>query len=243
MSDSRPEILAIIPARGGSKGIPDKNIALLAGRPLLAYTADAVLNSRMITRAVLSSDSECIIDVGLKCGLDAPFVRPSELAGDETPALSVVRHAVDWLKTHDNYDPDYIVLLQPTSPLRTALHVDAALGKFVGSGADSIVSVVKVPHNCSPYSVMIPEMVDGKLVLKPFMHYDERKNLRQQKPVVYARNGAAIYAFTRKCLLDKGSMYGDCILGYEMDKFESIDVDCLWDMELCEYILKRKNKN
>ena len=231
------EILAIIPARGGSKGIPNKNIVELNGRPLIEYTIRAAHASRLITRTILSTDSQAVRAVGRRCGVEIPFVRPAELATDKTPALPVIRHAIEWLGEHEQYAPDYIVLLQPTSPLRTAEHIDAALTRLIESNADSIVSVVKVPHNFNPYSVM--KLDQGHLT--PFLAYDEKNNLRQLKPVFYGRNGAAIYAFTTACLLSKNSIYGDTILAYEMDKAASVDIDDEMDLQFCEFLMQRLN--
>ena len=228
------KILGIIPARGGSKGIPQKNIYPLCGKPLIAYTIDAARGSRYLTRTILTSDSEEIIGVARKYGVEAPFVRPKDLALDDTPALPVIQHAVRCLEEKENYRPDYIVLLQPTSPLRTSKHIDEALEKLIDSGADSIVSVVKVPHNCNPYSVMRLE----NNYLKSFVAYDETNNIRQQKPVFFARNGAAVYAFTYECLIKKNSIYGEKILAYEMTRKESIDIDDFLDLKICEMIMQ-----
>lgn len=227
-------VLSIIPARGGSKGIPKKNIYPLCGKPLIAWTIEAAKGSKYISRTILSSDSSEIIKVAGRYGVEAPFVRPNELAKDDTPALPVIQHTVNWLKVNEDYIPDYIVLLQPTSPLRTSRHIDEALEKLINSDADSIVSVVKAPHQFNPHSIM--EMKNG--FLKPFLKYDERKNIRQLKPVFYARNGAAIYAFTYECLMKKNSIYGDKILAYEMSREESIDIDDLLDLTICEMLLK-----
>ncbi len=193
------KILAIVPARGGSKGIPQKNIYPLCNKPLIYYTIKAVQKSKMITRAILSSDSEEILNLSADYGLEAPFVRPAELAQDDTPALPVIKHAVQWLEENDNYRADYIILLQPTSPLRTEKHIDEALAKLLNSDADSVVSVVEAPHNCTPNSIM---KLEGKY-LSSYLPSDENFHLRQLKPVYYARNGAAIYAFTYNCLMKK----------------------------------------
>jgi len=195
-------ILAIVPARGGSKGIPRKNLYPLCNRPLIYYTIKAIQKSKMITRAILSTDSEEILK-------------------------------------SENYRADYIILLQPTSPLRTEIHIDEALSKLISSDADSIVSVVKAPHNCTPNSIM---KLEGKY-LSPFLPLDENLNLRQLKPVFYARNGAAIYAFTYSCLMNRRSIYGDKILPYFMEKECSIDVDDLFDLKLCELILSSMKLN
>ncbi len=226
-------ILAIVPARGGSKGIPRKNIYPLCDRPLIYYTIKAIQKSEMITRAIISTDSKEILNIATGYGLEAPFVRPAELAQDDTPALPVVRHAIEWLAETENYRADYIILLQPTSPLRTENHIDEALTKLIRSGADSVISVVEIPHNFTPGSIM---KLEGEH-LSPYLPMDESCNLRQLKPVFYARNGAAIYAFTYSCLMDKHSIYGEKILPYLMGKECSIDVDDLFDLKLCELIL------
>ena len=228
--------LAIIPARGGSKGIPNKNIYPLIDKPLIAWTIEEIKKSKMITRSILSSDSINIINIAKKYGLEAPFIRPDDISSDTTPMLSVLIHAVKYMAANFEFKPDYIILLQPTSPLRTAEHIDEALDILLNSDADSIVSVVKVPHNYNPYSVM--ELKNN--YLRSFLEYDESDNLRQQKPVFYARNGAAIYAFTYECLMEKNSIYGDKILPYEMDREDSIDIDEIIDLELCEYFLKKR---
>ncbi len=234
----KKEILAIIPARGGSKGIPLKNILPLAGVPLIQYTIEAAKNSRLITRSVLSSDSSRIIDVARKAGLEAPFVRPAELAADDTPALPVIRHAVQTLLDEEGYRPEIVVLLQPTSPLRRAEHIDQALERLLDSDADSIVSVVKAPHNFNPYSIL---SFDGERLF-PFLPMDEAKNLRQMKPDFYGRNGAAVYAFTFKCLMEKNSLYGKKNLGYVMDREDSIDIDSPLDLFIAEAIIMRRRE-
>lgn len=233
------EILGIIPARGGSKGIPGKNLHPLAGRPLIAHTIEAALNSRLLTRTILSSDCPEIMAVARGLGLEAPFPRPAALADDDTPMLPVIRHALDTLRESEGYEPEYIVLLQPTSPLRQARHIDEALAKLLASDADSLVSVVKAPHQYAPTSVMVLEEGDR---LRPYLPIDEARNLRQWKPTFYARNGAAIYAFTRQCLLERGSIYGETILAYVMNREDSVDVDEMLDLRICEMLLRERTR-
>jgi CMP-N-acetylneuraminic acid synthetase len=139
-------VLAVIPARAGSKGIPGKNIRPLNGRPLLAYSVDAARESRTVTRVVVSTDDEEIARVAREAGAEVPFLRPAALAGDAVPMLDTLQQVVAALKSADAYCPDIIVLLQPTSPLRTAAHVDAAVTLLLETSADSVVSVVDVPH-------------------------------------------------------------------------------------------------
>ena len=230
-------ILAIIPARGGSKGIPRKNIKLLVGKPLLAYTVEAALVSTYLARIVLSTEDKEIADVGKKFGADVPFLRPVELAQDDTPALPVFQHVIRELGIRENYQPDIIVILQPTSPLRDAQHIDEAIEIFLQSQADSLVSVVEVPHNMNPYSVMKLE-TDGSIT--SFLPYDETKNIRQIKPKFYARNGAAIYICTYDCLMRRNSLYGNKTIPYFMKKEESFDIDDQVDWEIIETFISSK---
>ena len=230
------EILAIIPARGGSKSIPNKNMKLLRGKPLIEYTIRSSKNSIFIRRIILSSDDNHIISYCRSRGIEVPFIRPERLARDDTPMLEVIVHALNFLKEKENYIPEYIILLQPTSPLRTSRHIDESLKTLLDSCTDSIVSVVEVPHNFNPYSAM---EFDGKY-LKPFLDFKESNNLRQKKPKFYARNGPAILAFTYDCLMNKKSMYGDKILPYFMKREESIDIDEEFDFKMAEYIMKQQ---
>jgi CMP-N,N'-diacetyllegionaminic acid synthase len=226
-------VLAVIPARGGSKGIPHKNVRPLAGRPLLAYTADAVRASRTITRAIVSTDDAAIAAAARDLGLEVPFMRPEDLSGDATPMLPVLQHAVREMGQR-GCAVDAVVLLQPTSPLRRAEHVDAAVELLESSGADTVVSVVEVPHQFNPVSVMRLEndrlvpFVEGPLVLR-----------RQDKPRVFARNGPAVLA-VRTSVLQRGALYGEDVRPLLMTPEDSLDVDTLDDLELVEYFLNRR---
>ena len=146
--------LGIIPARGASKGIPGKNIINVAEKPLLQYTIEAAQKSKFLNRVLLSTDDKKIAEVGKIFCVEVPFMRPTKLAQDDTPAIDVILHALDWLKQNDSYQPDAVVLLQPTSPLRTEKHIDKAIQLFLDKNADTVVSVVEVPHNYSPYKLM-----------------------------------------------------------------------------------------
>jgi CMP-N-acetylneuraminic acid synthetase len=230
------EILALITARGGSKSIPGKNLAPLLGKPLLAYTCEAALGSQLVTRTVLSTDDEEIAAVGRACGVEVPFMRPAELARDETPSLPVVQHALHTLSQKESYRPDIIALLQPTSPLRQAHHIDEALNLLIETGADSVVSVVAVPHQFSPTSVM--QIVNGRLL--PFIKGEGTRILRRQdKPQVYARNGPAILAMLHDTVAKKHSMFGDECVAYIMDKYSSVDIDTPEDLAYAEFLMKR----
>jgi CMP-N-acetylneuraminic acid synthetase len=227
------QVLGVIPARGGSKGILNKNLALVGGRPVLAYTADAVRQSARLTRAIVSTDDEKIADAARSLGLDVPFLRPSSLAADDTPMLPVLSHALDALKS-DGFAADVVVLLQPTSPLRRGEHIDAAIDLLEASGADSVVSVVEVPHQFNPVSVM---RVDGNR-LHPFLE-GSSVTRRQDKPRLYARNGPAVLA-VRADVISGGSLYGTDSRALVMSAEDSLDVDTAWDLSLVECALSAR---
>ena len=227
------DVLGLIPARGGSKGIPRKNLASLAGRPLLSYTAEAARASRRLTRVVLSTDSPEIAAAGVALGLDVPFMRPAALSADDTPMLPVLQHALETLAA-SGFAAEVVVLLQPTSPLCRAEHIDAAIDLLESSGADSVVSVVEVPHQFHPLSVMT---IDGGQ-LQPFSD-GPTVTRRQDKPRVYARNGPAVLAVQAAVLRD-GSLYGSDTRPFVMSPRESLDIDDAWDLELADLILSKR---
>jgi CMP-N-acetylneuraminic acid synthetase len=212
-------VLGLIPARGGSKGIPRKNLAQVGGKPLLAWTVEAARAASELTRVVVSTDDD---EIAAAAGVEV-LRRPAELAADDTPMLDVVRHAVAELS------PDVVVLLQPTSPLRRAEHVDAAVRLLLESGADGIVSVVAVPHRYSPEALM--DVVDGRVVARG------NARTRQQKGLVYARNGPAVLAVRSDRLGD--DLYGGDCRPYLMDERNSLDVDDSFDLELADLLLRR----
>jgi CMP-N-acetylneuraminic acid synthetase len=234
------DIVALIPARGGSKSIPHKNITPLAGRPLLAYTAEAAQESRYLTRILLSTDDEAIAQVGRECGIEVPFKRPPELARDYTTSLAVAQHTIRWLEEHDNWKPDILVLLQPTSPLRRSHHIDEALDRMLEAGADTVVSVVEVPHRYSPYSVM--ELRDGNLenFWREPLPFDRYR--RQNMPTFYARNGPAILATRVPVLFEHQSFYGPRVVPYVMPDHESVDIDGPDDLRLAEWLLGQREQ-
>jgi CMP-N,N'-diacetyllegionaminic acid synthase len=212
-------ILAIVPARGGSKGVPGKNIRKLAGRTLLDYTALAARESGVIDRIVLSTDSEEIADVGKRAGLEVPFMRPAALAQDDTPMLPVIQHAIDSLAA-EGWTTDVIVLLQPTSPLRRSSHVRDAVKLLHESTADSVVTVIEVPRHLSPDYVM--RIDDG--VLRPFLHEGARVTRRQDARPAYSREGT-VYACWHATLERFGNIYGDRCQPLMLDPADSLSID------------------
>ena len=224
-------VLGIVPARGGSKGMPDKNLRVVGGQSLLARTAAAARDSRLLTRTVLSTDSPAIAEAGRAVGLDVPFLRPAELAADDTPILPVLRHMTAALGA-EGFRADAVVLLQPTSPFRRAEHIDAAVRLLHESGADSVVSVVEVPHQFNPVSAMT--MQDGRL--QPFVP-GPLITRRQDKPLVFARNGPAVLA-VRTDTLERGELYGADCRAVVMTAADSVDIDDELDLAWADYLAR-----
>lgn len=225
-------VLGLVPARGGSKGVPGKNVRLLAGRPLLEYTRRAAVESGVIDRLVLTTDSETIAAVGRGLGLEVPFIRPASLAEDDTPMLPVVQHAVAALEA-SGWFPEIVVLLQPTAPLRRPDHVATAVNLLRSSGADAVASVVEVPRHMSPDYVMRIE--HGRL--RPFLPGGERITRRQDARRAYARDGT-VYAFWRDTVMLKQSLYGDDCRALVLEARESLTLDTPGDWDEAEARLK-----
>ena len=216
----RVDVLGLIPARGGSKGITRKNLALVGGKPLLEWTVAAARHSTELTRFVVSTDDD---EIAAAAGADV-LRRPAELAQDDTPMIDVVRHAVDELA------PEVVVLLQPTSPLRRAEHIDAAVRLLLDSGADSVVSVVAVPHRYVPEALM--DLRDGRVVPRAAVQS------RHEKPIAYARNGPAVLAVRVTSIRD--DLFGRDCRPYVMDERDSLDVDTAFDLELADVLLRTR---
>jgi len=232
------KFLAIIPARGGSKGIPNKNSVDVAGKPLIQYTIEAALKSKCLDRFIISTDDKKIVKVGKNCGVKVPFMRPGELAQDDTPAIDVVLHTLDWLKQNNSYEPDVVVYLQPTSPLRTEKHIDEAIRLYVNKHADTVVSVIEVPHNFSPYKLL--KLDQEKLVDFWKEPIDFNRYQRQEVPKLYARNGPAILITKTDVIRKEKTFYGAKVLPFIMSKEVSIDIDDELDLRLVSLLLTDK---
>lgn len=230
MIDGR-KVLAIIPARGGSKGLPGKNIKMLAGQPLLAWTIEAARKSAYIDRLILSSDDPEIIRVAKDFGCEVPFVRPKELAADDTPGISPVLHALSLLPGYD-----YVALLQPTSPLRLAEDIDACLERCHHAQAPACVSVTQAAQ--SPYWMYKFETGDR---LTPFLADASRFARRQDLPAAYALNGAVYVGRVESVLADQ-TFLGPETVGQVMPEARSADIDGERDFAWIEFLLTRKGR-
>jgi CMP-N-acetylneuraminic acid synthetase len=227
-ADSRPEpVLAVIPARAGSKGIPGKNTRLLAGKPLVAHAIEFALSAGVFDRALLTTDSLEIAAVGRSFGAETPFLRPAELATDDTPMLAVLEHAVRAVSDGD-WKPETIVLLQPTAPFRRKADLLAALALFQGSPeADSVVSVELVPSHYSPHFLM--KVVDNRLL--PFLPEGSRIFRRQDALAAYSRNGQ--FYLMRRRTLEQHSLYGTHSVPF-VTSHPAVNLDSREDWEAAE---------
>jgi CMP-N,N'-diacetyllegionaminic acid synthase len=228
--------LAIVPARGGSKSIPDKNIKIVAGKPLIAWTILETLASPNIDRLIVSTDSPKISQVALEYGAEAPFLRPVELAQDDTPGIAPIVHAARWLHQNEGYEPDYVLCLQPTSPFRTAEDIDGAIALAQEKEADSVISVTLVKHHPN-WMKHLDET--GKLV--DYVPRGHTVTKRQDLSPLYALNGA-IYLIRFQLLLQQGTFFVDNTYGYIMPPERSLDIDTPWDLYLAELIFKEPGK-
>ena len=224
------EIVAIIPARGGSKGIPKKNIKELCGKPLIAYIIETALKVRELDRVIVSTEDKEIAEIAKKYGADVPFMRPEELAKDETPTLPVLQHAVKYLEEKEDYRPDIVVLLYATSPLLRAERISEAIKMLKEEEFDSVLSVAEdrghywIEKN-GGYKKLYPKVPKNRQFIKP----------------LFKENGA-IYICKRDILMEQNEIVGGKIGFLVMKRDESIDIDELQDFEFAEFLMNRRYK-
>jgi CMP-N,N'-diacetyllegionaminic acid synthase len=231
MTLPQPETLALVVARGGSKGVPRKNIAPVGGKPLIAWTIAAALGSGFIDRLILSTDDQEIADVALSHGCEVPFLRPSELARDESSGFDVCEHALRWIEANGGGLPDYLLVLQPTSPLRTTADIDDAMRLIIARRAPALIGVcAAAPH---PY-IARRMLADGTLV--DFHDFGEAPVRRQDYPPACCINGA-IYIVTPETLLNLRTFQPPGTLAFMMPPERSLDIDTSWDLRVADLIL------
>lgn len=234
MIDGR-RVLGLITARGGSKGLPGKNVRDLCGHPLIAWTIEAATGARSLDDVVLSTDSPEIAAVAERYGATVPFLRPAELAGDAASSIDVVAHAVQWLRDHGS-EYDYVMLLEPTSPLREASDIDAAMRALVDSGACSIVGVCRADtvHPAFMYKVG----TGGRMA--PLMPGAPSDGLRRQdvEPVYFLEG--SVYASRLPDLFERGGFNHDDTIGYEVPKWKAPEIDDMVDLLYVEAIMRHR---
>ena len=229
-------ILVVCPARGGSKGIPFKNLQPFLGVPLVARVGHLVKEIPSIDRAIVSTDSKEIADVARDAGLDVPFYRPEDLSGDRISDLEVLSHALVEMERQDKVTYDIVVMLQPTSPLRRTEHVSDTIRMLIDGGWDAVWTVSET--DSKNHTLKQLKVSDGRLD-----YYDQSGKqiiARQQLVPVYHRNGVA-YAIRRNCLLEQKSIKGERT-GALILKGDLVSIDTYWDLELAEYIYMKQQR-
>jgi CMP-N,N'-diacetyllegionaminic acid synthase len=229
------DVLAVVPARGGSKGLTQKNIRRLAGRPLLQFTVDAAAGARRLADWLVSTDDEAVAAVARGLGAPVPFLRPAELATDHARALPVIRHAVAFMEERRGRPYDAVMMLQPTTPFRKAADVDAAVGLLEATGADSVISVVPVGGH---HPARMKYLDGDRLVDPPFAEAYENQPRQELRPMVI-RNGA-IYLTRRDVLVEQGSFKGADSRAYVMPPEASVNIDTEDDLAYAEWLYERR---
>jgi CMP-N-acetylneuraminic acid synthetase len=238
-SGSLPRVLAVVPARGGSKGIPRKNLQLLGGRPLVAHAVAAALSATLVSRVVCSTDDADIAAAAREAGADVPFLRPPELAQDTTEDWPVFVHALDWLAQHANWVPELVVNLRPTSPLRTPRHVDDAIRLLLSSGADSVKAVCLARQHPHKMWVRHAGAEIEPYVQTPFRLARGPDVPRAELEDVYWQNG--VVDVTRHAVIrEQHVMIGRRVAGLVTSQEESIDIDTPIDLALAELLFARR---
>jgi CMP-N,N'-diacetyllegionaminic acid synthase len=228
-------VLAVVPSRGGSKGVPLKNIRPILGVPLVAMVGNVVRQVPLIDRAVVSTDHKEIARIASESGLDAPFMRPPELSGDRIGDWEVLVHALLETERIDDLRYDIIVMLQPTSPLRKPEHVQRTIEKLVKENLDSVWTVSETDAKHHPLKQLT--VVDGRL---DYYHIEGKDIIaRQQLTSLYHKNGVA-YAMTKECLLEQKTILGKRAGAYIIDDI-MVNIDTLWDFKLAEYVLQNQD--
>lgn len=228
------KVLGVITARGGSKGVPKKNIKELGGRPLIAWTIEAARGSKLLDRVIVSTDSEEIATLARSAGADVPYLRPAELAGDKAKSIPVIQHALKWMKDNRGAEFDAVMILQPTSPFRTSTDIDESIKLLFETSADSVMSMVELVD----FSLPKLKVLNGNKIL-PFSEEEGRESAERDKnKPVYKRN-CAIY-LTRTELIERGDLFGNDSRAYVMPPERSVDINTPSDFVFAEFLASKK---
>lgn len=235
MNDKSPNVLAVIPARGGSKGIPKKNIIDLCGKPLIYYSIREAHKSKLVDATILSTDSPEIADVAKMYGVDVPFLRPSKFASDSSRDVEYLAHAIQFMEQERGWTPKYVVLLLPTTPSRIALDIDAAIEMIITEGADSVRTMTQHPHFNKPHK-MWKSRSEGSRV-EPLFAEGTKSLPRQELPICYMPVAAAYVTQTK--FIKEGRMWGDDVrmMDFPLERFT--DIDTMEDLTEAAEVLKQ----
>jgi CMP-N-acetylneuraminic acid synthetase len=231
--ERRPR-LALVPARGGSQGIPRKNVKALGGRPLIGWVLSAIAESGATDRIVVSTDDDEIAAVAEAAGADVPFRRPDELSTAEATSADAVRHALDWLAAEEGYDPELVLLVQPTEPFVRAEQINATLDLLLERDADSAITVVEVPRTFHPFHVRRLDE-DGLLAFERPADHSAHPS-RQLDPPRYAFGN--LYWFRAQAFRDAGAIEAGRLVGLPIDRLSALDLDDTADWELAEALIR-----
>jgi CMP-N-acetylneuraminic acid synthetase len=241
-TDMQARVLAVVPARGGSKGIWRKNLRLLAGKPVVAYAVEAGLAARFVDRVICSTDDAEIADVARAAGADVPFLRPPDLAQDTTEDWPVFAHALRWLEEHEGWMPDLVVNLRPTSPLRRPEHVDSAIHLLLDSEVDSVKSVCLARQHPHKMWVMAPDGRGLEPYLKTAFRLQRGPDVpRAELEPVYWQNGV-VDVTRRSVILKQRVMIGARVAGLVTEPEASVDLDSELDFALAELLMSRRRR-
>jgi len=228
------KILGIIPARAGSKRVKDKNIRPFAGSTLTHMAIEQALESKYLDRIVISSDSNEVLSIGQTFNGVEVLKRPIELATDTAPAIDYMKHAINHCISN-GWSPDLLVIIQPTSPIRTGEDIDQTIECLMkGSSVDSSVSIVKLPHMVHPHKLKICE----NEILKPWLIDEGQRTAEEDLPDIFIRN-CAVYVF-RVENIQKDITYGEKCIGYKMSPESAVDINDMLDFEFAEYLIEKK---
>lgn len=227
-------VLAVVPARSGSKGIPDKNLQLLGGRTLIALAGDVLTRATFVDVRIISTDSRAYAEEAKRHGLDAPFLRPAELSGDSAGIVETLQHAVTEIERLKGVTFAVILIVEPTSPLREVSDLDACTELLLKSGADSVVTVSRVAEKFHPLKIF---RLDGQM-LQYFDPAGERIIRRQQLAPLYSRNGLC-YALSRTCLFDRARIITDRTIGLVIAR-PVVNIDTPLDLEWARFLLTQR---
>lgn len=230
------KVLGVITARGGSKGIPGKNIKEMCGKPLIAWTIEAAQGSKLLTDFLVSTDDSAIAEVSRQFGAPVPFMRPPELATDEATSMAVVQHALKWMEDNEGKTYDALLILQPTSPLRTSEDLDKCIEIMQKTDCDSVMAMYRL----SDLTLKKLKYLDGDRVL-PVVDEGPQTTPRQESRPLYKRNGCAY--LTKTTLIKQGDLFGKDCRAHVMPEEQTADINTPMDFEIAEYLMCRRNKS